>query len=160
MSASKTRMPVLALQYMHTVTQTIEVQKILAAKFSDKQAVKILDYVNNKQGDTATKQDLAAVKTELKQDVAAVKQELAVVKQDVAAVKTELKQSVAWLKWALSTLLVFMIGGFTLVAMESIAARQDRREIRRDISEIKENMHKMDKKLDRLIQTQMARPKR
>ena len=159
---------------MHTATQTIEIQKILTAKFNEEQAVKILDYVDNKQGDTATKQDLTAVKTELKQDVAAVKQEVAVVKQDVAVVKqelavvkqdvavvkqdvavvkTELKQSVAWLKWAVSTLLVFMVGGFTLVAMESIAARQDRREIRRDISEIKGNMHKMDKKLDRLIQT-------
>ena len=134
---------------MHTATQTIEIQKILTAKFNEEQAVKILDYVNNKQGDTATKQDLAAVKTELKLDI-------------------------VWLKWAISTLLVFIVGGFTLIAMESLAARQDRKEIRgdisemkgdisemkgdirelqRDISEIKENMHKMDKKLDRLIQT-------
>ena len=109
---------------MHTATQTIEIQKILAAKFSDKQAVKILDYVDVRRDDIATKQDVAAV-----------------------------KQDIVWLKWAISTLLVFMVGGFTLTAMESLAARQDRKEIRRDISEMKENMHKMDKKLDRLIQT-------
>ena len=37
-------------------------------------------------------------------------------KQDIALLKTELKSDITWLKWSMALMMAIMLGGFTLIA--------------------------------------------
>ena len=37
-------------------------------------------------------------------------------KQDIALLKTELKSDITWIKWSMAIMMAIMLGGFTLIA--------------------------------------------
>ena len=68
----------------------------------------------------ATKQDIAAARTELKEDIAAVRTEL---KGDIAAVRTELKEDIAKLDVKITGVKVWMMGQVLALVGVMIALR-------------------------------------
>ena len=72
--------------------------------------------VKQSQGDLATKQDIALLKTELKSDIDHLKSDIDHLKTDIDHLKTEMKSGFNWIKWALAIMMALMLGGFTLIA--------------------------------------------
>ena len=89
-----------------TLTVSKELQD---AGLEARQADAIALAVKRGQGDLATKQDIALLKTELKFDIDHLK-------SDIDHLKTEMKSGFNWIKWALAIMMAMMLGGFTLIA--------------------------------------------
>ena len=105
---------------------TLAVSKDLQdAGFETRQAEAIAWAVKQSQGDLATKQDIALLKsdidhlrTELKSDIDQLRTEL---KSDNKQLKTEmeanfdkLKSDITWIKWSMALMIAVMIGGFSI----------------------------------------------
>ena len=65
-------------------TKAIAVQKILVRHdFTEQEANDLIDFVENQNGEIATKQDVDLVKTELKHDIDLVRKDVALVREEV-----------------------------------------------------------------------------
>ena len=96
-----------------TLTVSKELQD---AGLEARQADAIALAVKQGQGDLATKQDIALLKTELKSDIDHLKSDIDHLKSDIDHLESDMKSGFNWIKWALAIMMAMMLGGFTLIA--------------------------------------------
>ena len=153
-------------------TKAIAVQKILVRHdFTEQEANDLIDFVENQNGEIATKQDVDLVRQELKHDIdlvrkdidlvrEEVKHDIALVRKDVDLVREEvkhdidlfrqevkqevvtLKKDIKWLKWTMIIAGSVLLAGMTALLSIMLYLHDDTRA----------NIRDMDKKLDWIIQ--------
>lgn len=89
---------------------TLTVSKDLQeAGFEARQAEAIALAFKQSQGDLATKQDIALLKSEIDH----VRTDL---KTEIDYVKTDLKTAINWTKWSMAAIIAVMLAGFGFIA--------------------------------------------
>ena len=101
----------MAVAAFDTLTVSKDLQQ---AGIQAKHAEAIALAVKQGQGDLATKQDIAQLRSETKSDIDHLRTELKTdidhLKSDIDHLRTELKSDVAWMKWVLGVNLALSIG--------------------------------------------------
>ena len=107
---------------------TLTVSKDLQeAGFEARQAEAIALAFKQSQGDLATKQDIAQLKSDItqlesatRQDIAqleaATKQDIAQLKSDIDHLRADVKTAINWTRWSMAAILAFMLAGFGFIA--------------------------------------------
>ena len=120
---------------MAIATQAIVIEKILTRhNFTEEEATKIIDYVENQKGDFATKQDIALVKQEIE----------------------NIKQNISMLKWIVGLgfggLLTIMLYLHNDTKQEMKEFKTEMKELKTEMKELKTEMRENQKLILQLIQ--------
>ena len=98
-----------------SATKTLELVKELKPKLGERATTKLLDFVENQNGELATKQDLHNLEQKIEQKIQGVKHEIDGVKRDVF-----------WLKWiiglgfgALLTIMLYLHSDTKAIVIEN-----------------------------------------
>ena len=94
---------------------TLAVSKDLQdAGFEMRQAEAIAWAVKQGQGDLATKQDIALLKSDIEQLRTEFKSDNKQLKTEMEANFDKLKSDITWIKWSMALMIAVMIGGFSI----------------------------------------------
>ena len=126
---------------MAIATQAIVIEKILTRhNFTEEEATKIIDYVENQKGDFATKQDIQDVRGELKNARNELMSEIDGIKRDVN-----------WLKWIVG---LGFAGLLTIMLYLHADTKQEMKELKAETKEFQTEMKEFQAEM-REFQTEM-----